>query len=63
MHGFHDTFDEIGLADEFGDEARRRFVVDLAGCTDLFDLALVEDGDAIRHRERFGLIMRNENDR
>src|SRR5262245_50923960 len=44
---FHRADEEIGLADEFGDEAGRRVVVDLDRPPDLFDPAIVQDGDAV----------------
>src|SRR6476661_7435335 len=46
-------------ADEVGDEHTCRPIVDLLGCSDLLDPADVHDSDAIRHRHRFELIVRD----
>src|SRR5579871_489330 len=49
----------IVLADEGSNESRDGLVVNRAAVADLLDDALVHDGDAVRHRERFALVMRN----
>ena len=51
--------EEIHLADEVGDERRRRLRVDLVGRADLVDPALAHDDDAVGHRERFLLVVRH----
>jgi hypothetical protein len=52
----------VGGADEFSDECGGRFHVQIARGVDLFDAALVEHGDAVGHRQRFGLIMGDEDE-
>lgn len=49
--------EEVGLAQEVGDEARGGTVVEGAGLADLCDVAHVEDGDLVGHREGFFLIV------
>ena len=51
---------EIHAADELGDEAARRLLVDLRRPADLLDTARVHHGDAIRHDERLALVVRDE---
>ena len=53
---------EIGIADEIGDEACGRPLVNLRGRSELKDFAGVHDGDPIRHRQRLMLIMRDEDE-
>ena len=43
-------------------EAGRGTVVYFVRSAELLDLAVVEDGDAVGHRQRLGLIMRDEDD-
>src|SRR5215468_11549092 len=50
---------EIAVADEFSDEAVGWPVVDGERRSDLFDLAVAEHGDAIGHRHRLGLVVRD----
>ena len=50
-------------ADEARDELALRMLVDLRGRPDLLDPALVEDGEAIGHRERLLLIVRHVDER
>ena len=54
---------EVGLADEAGDEDRRRPVVDLGGGADLVDVARVHDRDAVAHRQRFLLVVGHVDER
>ena len=59
--------DEIGRqhvrrADEIGDEARLRALVDFLGRADLLHLAVVEHGDAVGHRQRLALVVRDEDE-
>src|SRR5438876_2264778 len=49
--------DEIGAADEVGDEPVARLLVNLARRADLDDSALVHHRDLVRKRERLGLIV------
>src|SRR5262245_9343072 len=51
---------EIAVADELSDEAVGRPVVNVERRADLFDLAVAEHGDAIGHRHRLGLVVRDE---
>ena len=62
LRGDRVAFEEIGLADEIGDEAFGRAVIDFARASDLQDLALGHDRDAVRHGERFFLVMRHEDE-
>jgi len=48
-----------GLADEAGDEDVGRFVVTLHRRADLLETAAVEDGDAVGHRHRLRLVVRD----
>ena len=50
---------EIAVADEFGDEAVRRAVIDIERGADLRQPAVAEHRDAIGHRHRFGLVVRH----
>ena len=54
--------DDVGAADEIGDEARARTLVDLLGRADLDDAAVVEDGDAVGHRQRLALVVGDEDE-
>ena len=49
-------------ADKLSHERRRRAGVELVGRRVLFDASLVHDDDAVRHRERLGLGMRDKNE-
>src|SRR5207248_63774 len=49
----------IERADEGGDKARARVVVDLERRADLLDASFVHDHDAVRDRQGFFLIMRD----
>ena len=55
----HRRIEEIAAADEFGDEAIARALIDRARTADLHDAALVHHRDLMRERQRFGLIMRH----
>jgi len=55
---FDNAGQEIHLAEEIADEAACRAVIDLTRRTDLRQMAVLEDGDAIRHRQRLLLIVR-----
>ena len=52
----------VRRADEVGDEARPRPLIDIGGHADLDDLAVVEHGDAIGHRQSFALVVRDEDE-
>ncbi len=56
----HRAFEAIGLAHETADEGRDRLVVDLGRRADLFDPALIEDGDAVGQVERLFLVVGDE---
>ena len=56
---FQAAFNEVSLPDEVCHERCRGIFVELHRRADLFDLAAVHDHDAIRHRERFFLIVRH----
>ncbi len=55
--------EQVGGADERGDEGRRGTFVDLGGCADLFEAALAEDGDAVAHRQGLLLVVGDEDER
>ena len=55
--------DEVERADEGGDEAGARRIVDFARRPDLLDRALVHHDDAVGHRQRFFLIVGDEDRR
>ena len=48
---------DVGDADEAGDEGGRRMLVDFGGRADLLDAALVEHGDAVAHAQRLALVV------
>src|SRR5262249_3708455 len=56
---FHRPAQDVGLADELGDEARPRPVEDLLGRAELDDAPLMHDGDAVGGNHRLGLIVRH----
>ncbi len=51
--------EEVGAADEAGDEAVLRMVVELALRADLLDLAVAHDDEAVGHRQRLVLVVRH----
>ena len=51
--------EQVGRADEAGDEGSRRALVDLGRRADLLDPPVVEDGDPVAHRERLLLVVRD----
>ena len=53
---------EVGLADEVGDEPVGRLVVDVPGRADLQDLARRHDRDAVGHGQRLFLVVRDEDE-
>ena len=53
---------DVGGADEAGDEGGGRALVDLLGRADLLDAALVEHGDAVAHAERLVLVVGDEDE-
>ena len=55
--------EDVDLADEVGDERRRRVAVDLHRRADLLDHAVVHDDDAVGHRERLFLVVRDHDRR
>ena len=59
----HDARQEIGGADEVGDERARRLPVDLGRRADLLDHAVVHHDDAIGHRQRLFLVVRDHDRR
>jgi hypothetical protein len=50
----------VGAADEAGDESVGGLAIDFVGRADLLHDALVEHADPVRHRQRLGLIVRDE---
>ena len=50
---------EIGVADEVGDEAVDRLLIQVARRALLHDPAGVHDDDTVGHRQRFGLVVRD----
>ena len=54
------TGQQVGRADEPGDELARRLLVDLARGADLLDAAGVEHGDAVGEGQRLLLVVRDE---
>ena len=54
---------DVDLADEVGDERRRRIAVDLHRRADLLDHAVVHDDDAVGDRERLFLVVRDHDRR
>ena len=54
--------DEVGIADEIGDEPVDRLLVDFDGRAQLLDLALAHDRDAVAHGERLFLVMGDEDE-
>ena len=60
----HDGGQDVGLADEIGDEGRYcRLAVASSGRADLVDHALVHDDDAIGDRQRFLLVVGDQDGR
>ena len=59
----HHAAAEIGFADEAGDEARLRSLVEIVRRADLQQPAMVEHRDTVGHGEGLGLVMRDEHDR
>src|SRR5207249_4894904 len=56
------ALEQVGGADEGGDEGGGGAFVDLGGGTDLLDAALVEDGDAVAHRQGLLLVVGDEDE-
>ena len=56
---FHSAVEDVAFADEVRNEAVFRFVVDIFGCADLLDHALIDNGDRIGHGHGFFLIVRD----
>src|SRR3546814_6795988 len=56
------AFQDVHLADEVGDVARVRILVELAGGRDLDDAAAVHHGDAARHRHRLLLVVGDDHE-
>ena len=59
----HDAVNDVAVADEICHERILRLVVDALRRPDLLDPALIHDDDRVRHRERFLLIVRHEDER
>src|ERR1700760_3222131 len=51
------AFDEIGASDEPSHKTRRRLVIERAWMIDLFDAAMIHDGNSIGGHHGFGLVM------
>ncbi len=54
--------EEIGLADEVGNEVGFRVIVEIIDGAELFDLTFIHQGDPIGHDERFLLIVGDKNE-
>ena len=57
------ALEHVRDADEAGDELGRRALVDLGGRADLDDPALVEDRQAVAHRQRLLLVVGDVDER
>ena len=57
------ALEHVRDADEAGDELGLRLLVHLRRRADLLDPALVEHGDAVAHRERLFLVVRDVDER
>ncbi len=57
------ALEQVRRADEPRDEGRRRVLVHLRRRADLLDPPLVEDGDAVAHRQRLFLVVRHVDER
>ena len=55
--------EEVGGSDEARHERRRRLLVDLTGCPDLFQTAVAEHGDPRAHRQCLTLVVSDEDER
>ena len=55
--------EQVGGADETGDEGVGRLLVDVAGAADLLDAPLVEDRDPVAEGERLLLVVGDEQER
>ena len=55
----HDRLEEVHVADEVGDEGRRRPVVDRERLVELLDAAVRHHGDAVGHRHGLLLVVRH----
>ena len=56
------AFEHVHVADEVGDEARARRLVDLGRRRHLHHLALVDDGDAVGHGHRLFLVVGDDDE-
>ena len=54
--------EEIGLADEVGNEVGFRVIVEIIDGAELFDLTFIHQGDPIGHDERFLLVVGDKNE-
>ena len=59
----HCALEHVDLAQEVGDERRRRALVDVLRRADLLDRAVVHHDDAVRHRQRLLLVVRDHDRR
>ena len=59
----HVGVEDVGSAQESGDERRGGRGVDLLGRTHLLDATLGQDGDLVAHGERFLLVVRDVDER
>ena len=57
VHDADDAIDEVGVADEVGNELAGRTLVDVARCADLKNPSLAHHRDLPRQRERFALVV------
>ena len=56
------ALEQVGLADEVGNESAGGALIDFLGCADLEQLAVVHDGNAVAHRERLFLVVGDEHE-
>ncbi len=54
--------EDVGAAEEVGDEGGGGFAVDVLGGAELFDFAAVHDGDAVGHDQGFFLVVGDEDE-
>ncbi|MNE67821.1 hypothetical protein D3C80_1634510 [compost metagenome] len=59
----HLTRHNVGLSNKIGYKTVNRLVINISRRTALLYLSLIDDKNLIRHRQRFLLVMRNEDKR
>ena len=56
------AFEQIDVADEVGDPARIRLLIDFRRRRDLHEPAAIHDADAVGERHRFALVVRDDDE-